>query len=351
MPMVDRVEIYVIEETQPRWLAFLNKELDWINVPTEFLNTVLPGNKEAPWAVKRGIRYMPDVDPDVTYLYWNMKDPVVGGYTPDKVALRRAIGLAYDNEEEINLHPQRHARSRRRARSRRGSWATTPTSTPARATTPRRRRRSSTCSDTWTAMVTDGATCPTAARSCSTTPPRRPSSIAPVHAAVEEKEHERRRHLRVDGRPRSPKWPDLRKESKLQKLQDVGGGLERATTPTARARASTSFSTGPTAARPTTAASSCPSSTPPTTRRARSRWGRSAPKLYDQMARIVAAYAPVEAAFAPQAQPIGAALGAGMAQAPLPPRCLPVRRHRPRGEGERAQMTPIITRFCRIPPP
>jgi ABC-type transport system substrate-binding protein len=32
-----------------------------------------------------------------------MKDSIVGGYTPDKVALRRAIGLAYDNQEEINL--------------------------------------------------------------------------------------------------------------------------------------------------------------------------------------------------------------------------------------------------------
>ena len=103
MPMIDRIEIYVIEETQPRWLAFLNKELDWVNVPTEFLNMVIPGGKEAPWAVKRGIRYEPDYDPDLTYLYWNMKDPVVGGYTPDKIALRRAISLAYDNGEEINL--------------------------------------------------------------------------------------------------------------------------------------------------------------------------------------------------------------------------------------------------------
>jgi ABC-type transport system substrate-binding protein len=103
MPMVDRVEIYVIEETQPRYLAFLNKELDWVNVPPEFLNKVLPDNKLAPWAAKRGIRYEPDIDADLTYIYWNMKDPVVGGYTPDKVALRRAINLAYDNEEEIAL--------------------------------------------------------------------------------------------------------------------------------------------------------------------------------------------------------------------------------------------------------
>jgi ABC-type transport system substrate-binding protein len=103
IPQIDRVEVYVIEESQPRWLAFLNKELDWVNLPFEFVNMVVPGGTEAPWAVKRGIKYMRDVDPDVVYMYWNMKDPTFGGYTADKVALRRAIGLAYDNLEDVNL--------------------------------------------------------------------------------------------------------------------------------------------------------------------------------------------------------------------------------------------------------
>jgi ABC-type transport system substrate-binding protein len=40
---------------------------------------------------------------DVTLTIFNMEDPVIGGYTPDKVALRRAIGLALDVPREINL--------------------------------------------------------------------------------------------------------------------------------------------------------------------------------------------------------------------------------------------------------
>jgi ABC-type transport system substrate-binding protein len=32
-----------------------------------------------------------------------MEDPVVGGYTPDKVALRRAIGLSYNIDREIRI--------------------------------------------------------------------------------------------------------------------------------------------------------------------------------------------------------------------------------------------------------
>ena len=103
LPQVDRVEVSIIEESQPRWLAFLNNEIDWVNTPLEFINMAVPGGKPAPWLTRRGVRYIPEVDPDVVYLYFNMKDATLGGYTPDKVALRRAISLAYDNGGEISL--------------------------------------------------------------------------------------------------------------------------------------------------------------------------------------------------------------------------------------------------------
>ena len=103
IPQVDRIEIAVIEESQPRWLAFLNKEIDWINVPLDFINMALPAGKAAPWIAKRGMRYVADIDPDITYLYWNMKDPMFGGYTPERIALRRAVSLAYSNDDEIYL--------------------------------------------------------------------------------------------------------------------------------------------------------------------------------------------------------------------------------------------------------
>ncbi len=103
LPMVDRVEIAIIEEGQPRWLAFLNKETDWVNVPSEFVASAVADGKAAPWLAKRGMRLMRNVEPDLVYMYFNMKDPVWGGYTPDKVALRRAVSLAYDNEAEIRI--------------------------------------------------------------------------------------------------------------------------------------------------------------------------------------------------------------------------------------------------------
>jgi ABC-type transport system substrate-binding protein len=103
LPIVDRVEVAIVEESQPRWLAFLNNELDWVNLPYEFLNMAIPGGRLSPTLARRGVRYIPDIEVVTTYLYFNMKDPVVGGYTAEKVALRRAISLAYDSHEEVTL--------------------------------------------------------------------------------------------------------------------------------------------------------------------------------------------------------------------------------------------------------
>ena len=102
MPMVDRVEISIIEQPQPRWLAFVNREMDLIwQVPEDFTYTALPNNKLAPNLAKLGIYEVRYLRNDVAMSYFAMENPVVGGYTADKVALRRAIALAVDVKREI----------------------------------------------------------------------------------------------------------------------------------------------------------------------------------------------------------------------------------------------------------
>jgi ABC-type transport system substrate-binding protein len=102
LPMIDRVEISIIDEAQPRWLAFLNDQHDLLQVvPIEFADMAVPGGKLAPNLAKRDIGMQRQVNPDTTLTVYNMDDPVVGGYTPAKVALRRALNLAYDVEREI----------------------------------------------------------------------------------------------------------------------------------------------------------------------------------------------------------------------------------------------------------
>ncbi len=103
LPMVDRVEISIIDENQPRWLAFLNGQQDVVNVPAEFINIAVPNGQVSPALAKRGITVERVLNPDVAVTFFNMEHPVIGGYTPDKVALRRAISLGYNVQEEITM--------------------------------------------------------------------------------------------------------------------------------------------------------------------------------------------------------------------------------------------------------
>ncbi|MDC8770060.1 ABC transporter substrate-binding protein [Paucibacter sp. hw8] len=104
IPMLDRVEIAIIEEVQPRWLSFLNGEKDFLErVPAEFISQAMPNGKVAPNLAKKGVQGFRIVGPDVGLTTFNMDDPIVGGMEPAKIALRRAISLAIDVPREINL--------------------------------------------------------------------------------------------------------------------------------------------------------------------------------------------------------------------------------------------------------
>ena len=104
IPMLDRVEVSIIEETQPRWLSFLNAEMDFMfQVPEEFAYQAFPNNKLAANLARRGIGMDQLPALDLTYNFFNMRDPVVGGYTAERVALRRAIALSYKTADEINI--------------------------------------------------------------------------------------------------------------------------------------------------------------------------------------------------------------------------------------------------------
>ncbi|HEX8012874.1 MAG TPA: ABC transporter substrate-binding protein [Casimicrobiaceae bacterium] len=104
LPIIGRIEISVIEESNPRLLAFQSGELDYLTVPSDLTTKVLtPDNKLKPEFAKQGIVLARGVQPAISYTYFNMEDPVVGGYAKDKIALRRAISMAYNVGEEIRV--------------------------------------------------------------------------------------------------------------------------------------------------------------------------------------------------------------------------------------------------------
>jgi ABC-type transport system substrate-binding protein len=108
IPMIDEVRISIIEEEQPRWLAFLNGQIDALAgtygaVPGSFINVAMPNGHVAPNLARKGIQAARQINSDIAIAYFNMEDPIVGGYTPEKVALRRAISLSMDVEREIRV--------------------------------------------------------------------------------------------------------------------------------------------------------------------------------------------------------------------------------------------------------
>ncbi|MCE7878065.1 MAG: hypothetical protein DYH14_12250 [Betaproteobacteria bacterium PRO3] len=110
LPLVPRVEVAIIEESTPRLLAFEQGQLDYAAVPNDLVWNVLdPPAKVKPRLAERGIALSRGVQPAITYTYFNMEDPVVGGYAPDKVALRRAFSLGYDVDAEIRIIRQGQA--------------------------------------------------------------------------------------------------------------------------------------------------------------------------------------------------------------------------------------------------
>jgi ABC-type transport system substrate-binding protein len=102
LPMIDRVELPLINESQPRWLAFLRGEQDLLRpVPPDFLHLAVADGGPAPYLAARGVTLEQHSINAIRYTFFNMEHPVVGGLTPPQVALRRAIALGYDLAAEI----------------------------------------------------------------------------------------------------------------------------------------------------------------------------------------------------------------------------------------------------------
>ena len=104
LPLVPRVDITVMEEGQARWLAFLNSESDvLLSLPVQFIDQALVAGKLKPELAAKGVVHQAFIAPAVRYTRFDMENAVVGGYSAEKVALRRAIGMAYNVAEAIRV--------------------------------------------------------------------------------------------------------------------------------------------------------------------------------------------------------------------------------------------------------
>jgi ABC-type transport system substrate-binding protein len=108
LPLVQRIDVKIMEEYQSRVLGFLNGEFDYIEqVPESMRDMVLQPDSAAPVLrpelARRGMELSPFPVLQTYYMWMNMDDPVIGGYSKEKVALRRAIALGYNSAEDVAL--------------------------------------------------------------------------------------------------------------------------------------------------------------------------------------------------------------------------------------------------------
>ena len=103
MPQIGVIDIQVMEEGQSRWLSFIKDEIDLFALDGELTVQALQNGKLKPELAKKGVQLSRITDPSIDYHYWNMQNPVVGGFSKDKIALRRAMAMAFSADNYISI--------------------------------------------------------------------------------------------------------------------------------------------------------------------------------------------------------------------------------------------------------
>ncbi|MTV38549.1 heme-binding protein [Duganella radicis] len=105
LPILDRIDIKIVEEYQSRVLGFLNGEFDFLEqLPESMKEMVLTDDARLkPELARKGMVLAPFPVLQTYYMWMNMDDPLIGGYSKEKVALRRAIAMGYDRAEDIGM--------------------------------------------------------------------------------------------------------------------------------------------------------------------------------------------------------------------------------------------------------
>ena len=108
LPMIDRIVFRMEKESVPRWNKFLQGYYDASGISSDLFDEAVSLTSQGDANVsdemaERGIRLSTSMPMNVWFYAFNMRDEVVGGYTPAKRKLRRAISIAINVEEYISI--------------------------------------------------------------------------------------------------------------------------------------------------------------------------------------------------------------------------------------------------------
>jgi ABC-type transport system substrate-binding protein len=107
MPFVDKAIYKQEKESIPRWTKFMQGYYDASAVGAEVFDQTISitaaGAALTDDMKKRNIRLVTEVVPTIYYYAFNMNDPEVGGLSPEKKKLRRAISIVLNMEGYIEV--------------------------------------------------------------------------------------------------------------------------------------------------------------------------------------------------------------------------------------------------------
>jgi len=100
IPFIDRIEFIIFLEDQPMWLNFLKGNIDRSGIPKDnYSSAITPSKELVPELKEKGITLWKTPMLDVTYIGFNMEDPILG----KNKKLRQAISLSHNVERVIEL--------------------------------------------------------------------------------------------------------------------------------------------------------------------------------------------------------------------------------------------------------
>ncbi len=99
IPLVDKIIVDIIVESQPKWLSFQKARADLLEIPKDNFDSAVLGGKElAPELKSKGIRLFANAQLDVTFFAFNHDDPLF-----KNKKLRQAMSMAWDRGEANKL--------------------------------------------------------------------------------------------------------------------------------------------------------------------------------------------------------------------------------------------------------
>jgi oligopeptide transport system substrate-binding protein len=106
MPFIDKIIYQVIIEDQPLWLNFLKAKLDFSGIPKDNYDSAVSKDRQlTKQMLDKGIRLVITPAPVVSYIGFNMDDPLLG----KNRLLRQAMSMAFDRTRYIELFSNKRA--------------------------------------------------------------------------------------------------------------------------------------------------------------------------------------------------------------------------------------------------